>query len=174
MREGVTTVFVIVICAIIVIAGICKIVDLTNESKTKKEKYGAAKKGYLKHIEGLPLAGGVFVDTYYCPDKIVFVKENQEISIAMNKIISIDCTQGSDIKSQKATGAIAGKYILGGLSGAIIGSLAASTTYFIITYKSDDEIKYIIFDVDASSNFAYSVKKDFKLNYCNDINKIEL
>ena len=174
MREGITMVIVIAISVIIAIAGICKIVDIANESKTKKEKYGAIKKGYLKHIEGLPLAGGVFVDAYYCPDKIIFVKENQEISVAINKIVSIDCTQGSDIKSQKATGAIAGKYILGGLSGAIIGSLAASTTYFIITYKSDDGIKYIIFDVDASSNFAYGVAKDFKQNYCNDVNKIEL
>lgn len=136
-------------------------------SRLKKkiaEKYGAKFYSTLKHIEGLPIVGGVMVDVYYTPNKIIFIKDQQEIMVNTEKVKSVDVATGKDIKSQQATGAIAGNLILGGLTGALVGSLIATSTYLIITYESNDEVKSIILDTAASGTFALNVQKDFKKN----------
>lgn len=139
-----------------------------------KERLGATMSATLKHTDGLPLAKGVFVNVYYGPEKIVFKKDKQEISIARAKINSVDCVTGQNIKSQQMAGAATGKYLLGGTTGAIIGSLAATTTYLVISYTSDGQRKTVILDTASSGMFALKVQKDFKRNDTSAHSSIEL
>lgn len=146
----------------------------TSEINNNKERFGATMYAALKHNTGLPVAEGVEVTLYYGPEKLVFIKDKREISISRNKITSLDCVTGKDITTQAATGAIAGKYILGGVTGAVIGSLAASKMYFVITYKNDDENKYIILDTYVSGGTVNKMIKDFKKNDTSEPVSIEL
>lgn len=130
-------------------------------AEKRLSQYGATMSAQLKHISGLPLAEGVMVTMYYGPDKIVFKKDKQEISIAKNKITSIDGVTGKDIKSRQLSGAAAGKFILGGTAGAVIGSLVATTIYLVISYKSGEANKYVILDTAMSGSFYLNVQKDF-------------
>lgn len=139
-----------------------------------KQRLSSSMNATLKHVDGLPLPQGVMVEVYYCPDKIVFVKDKQEISISKSKITGIDCTTGTNIKGQQAAGAAAGKYIFGGMTGAVIGSLAATTTYLIIAYNSNGENKCITLDTASSGMFGLKVQKDFKKNDTSEERSIEL
>lgn len=136
----------------------------TAKKKTTEQRlsqYSATMSAQLKHTSGLPLAVGVPVTMYYGPDKIVFKKDKQEISISREKITSIDGVTGKDIKSKQLSGAAAGKFLLGGTAGAIIGSLVATTIYLVISYTSNGENKYIILDTAMSGSFYLNVQKDF-------------
>ena len=126
----------------------------------------------LKHTEGLPIAKGVPVEVYYGPEKVVFKKDKQEISIARSKITGIDCVTGKDIKARQV--AATGKYLLGGMTGAVIGSLVATTTYLVISYTSDGKDKYVMLDTAASGTFALKVQKDFKQHDTSAPSSIEL
>lgn len=175
---GTAIIYIIVIGLIIavcygLIRFIGKCASRAKEQSDMKDKYNSIYYAMLKHIDGLPLIQGSLVDVMYCADKFVFVKDNQEISVSLDKVIDVDNVTGKDIKSQQAQGAAAGALVFGGLSGAVIGSLAATTTYFVISYKSNDEIKSIIFDC-SSSFFGIKVKKHFKNNNSRGEETIEL
>lgn len=137
-------------------------------------KYDATMHGILKHTNGLPLAQGVLVDVYYGPEKIVLKKDRQEFSIAREKITSIDVTTGKNIKTQQISGAVMGKYVLGGTTGAILGSLAATTTYLVISYVSDGKAKFVILDTNMSGTFALKLQKDFVKTNISPSSSIEL
>ena len=145
------------------------------ETSEKKEQYKADIFCTFKHVEGLPLANGVDVEIYYSSEKITFLKEKQEISLLVSKIQSIDVVTGKDLKNQISSGAIAGKYIIGGTTGALIGAALSTTLYFVITYKSEDEYKFLILDTAYSTTYAYKIKKDFDMNNDNaETESIEL
>jgi len=150
----------------------------TEKTKRKKEamlvKYSSLYHGVMKHFEGLPLASGVDVEVFYGREKITFKKEQQEISLECNRIVDIDTVFGKDVASQASTGAIAGKMIVGGVGGAVIGALAASTMYFILTYTNGEEQKYILLDIAMSGSLSSKIAKDFKANNQRDTIKIEL
>lgn len=148
--------------------------EIKKAAERTKQRLGATMNTTLKHTDGLPLAKGVLVEVYYGPEKIVFKKDKQEISIARNKITGIDCVTGKDIKGQQLAGAATGKYVLGGMTGAVIGSLAATTTYLVVSYTSDNKDKYVILDTAASGMFALKVQKDFKQHDTSAPSSIEL
>lgn len=141
--------------------GYKKSVAKKKEQDSNAERFGTAMHSTLKHVDGLPIAQGTLVDVYYGPDKFVFTKDGQEFVVAREKITSVDVVTGKDLKSQQLGGAAAGKIILGGMSGAIIGTLIATTTYLVISYISNDETKFIILDPAASGLFMTKVQKDF-------------
>lgn len=155
----------LLIMAVYIIYGVCLIHKYVSKGKKDKqlkmEKYGATLTGTLKHTSGLPIAKGVFIDVYYCPDKFVFKKDGQEFTIAREKITSVDVVTGQNIKSQLMAGAATGKYLFGGTTGAVIGSLAATTTYFAVSYISDGKDKCVLLDTASSGMFAIKVQKDF-------------
>ena len=127
----------------------CKFKKWNKQKDSKNSgliKYSAIYYGLLKHVEGLPIASGAIIEFFYGKSKITFKKDNQEISLDCAKIISMDVVLGKDIKSQATTGAIAGKYLLGGLGGAVIGAMLATTFYFVIIYNKDNENKTILID----------------------------
>lgn len=163
--------FAILLCIIIfggfaafIIFCFYKAYTSAKEQRETKEKYNPIYNSSLKHTSGLPLASGAIVKVCYCKDRIVFVYDKQEITILRDKITSIDCVTGKDIKAQQAAGAAAGKYLFGGLTGAFIGSLLATSTYLVISYKTNEEYKSVVLDTYVSGTFANKVQKDFKRN----------
>ncbi|MCM1231963.1 MAG: hypothetical protein NC489_17730 [Ruminococcus flavefaciens] len=132
-----------------------------KEQDSNAEKFGADMYSTLKHVDGLPVAQGTLIDVYYGPDKFVFTKDGQEFVVAREKITGVDVVTGKDLKSQQLGGAAAGKIVFGGMSGAVIGTLIATTTYLVVSYISNDETKFIILDPAASGLFMSKVQKDF-------------
>jgi hypothetical protein len=137
-------------------------------------KFSAIYGGLLKHVDGLPIASGSIIEFFYGKEKITFKKDNQEISLDCNKIISMDLVLGKDVKNQAATGAVAGKYLLGGLGGAALGAILTTTFYFIILYKKDDENKTILLDSTGSDLPFKRILNDFKSEHQMETQKIEL
>ena len=132
------------------------------DRKKEVEKYSAILNGKFKLVEGLPLASGMIVDLFYGREKITFKKDDKEISLECGKIVDMDTTIVNDAKSQAISFAIAGKLIEGGITGAAIGALAVKTIYFVIAYKKDDEVRYIVLDTKPSGLLASKIVKDFK------------
>ena len=133
-----------------------------------KAKYNPKYTGQMKHINGLPLPQGVVIDLFYCEDKIIFKKDNQEISISKDKITSIETVTGKDIDT---SGAVAG-YLVFGLAGAVLG---ASTVYMLITYESEGEQKGITLDTYMSGFAPGKIVNDFKNSRTNtEVKQIEL
>ena len=148
-----------------------------NKQQDAKEKglikYQAIYTGTLKHIEGLPIASGSFIEFFYGKKKLTFKKDSQEIFLDRDKIISIDLVLGKDVKGQAAAGAVAGKYILGGLGGAALGAILTTTFYLVIIYKKDNENKTILLDTTGSSVPFKKILDDFKSDHQKET-KIEL
>jgi len=138
------------------------------------EKYSAIFSRQFKHIEGLPIASGVGVWLFYSKNKIVFKKDKQEIILECEKIIDMDLCTGKTANSQIASGAIAGKYVIGGSGGAVIGSLLAANFYFIITYKKDDEKRFIVLDTAMAGTIPSKIIKHFKANHRRETEQIKL
>ena len=140
------------------------------ERKKELEKYSASIGGKFKHVDGLPLASGVVVDLFYGVENITFRKEQQEISLECSKIIDMDSILGKDAKAQAASGAVAGKLIGGGLTGAAIGALTALSVYFVVTYEKDEETRFILLEAAPETS---KIIKDFKSRNRRETTKIE-
>ena len=145
--------------------------------KTKENgiaKYSAIYAGFLKHIDGLPIASGSIIEFYYGKKNITFKKDNQVISLECNKIVSLDLVLGKDVKNNIATGAVAGKYLLGGLGGAALGAILTTTFYFVIIYTKDGENKTILLDSTGSDLPFKKILDNFKIINQSEIKNIEL
>ena len=134
---------------------------------------GATMSGTLKHVSGLPLAKGLMVEMFYGPDKIVFKKDGQEISVARDKVTGIDFVTGDGSGRKALAGAASGKYVAGG-AGAAVGALAAIDTYLVISYTSDGQNKSVKLDAAGSGMFPSKVAKDFQKTHRAKRTKIEL
>lgn len=160
---------------LVLMAFLCvKIQKDRNKKRAVIDKYDPIYHAMLKHTDGLPIAQGAETNTFYCEDKFVFVRDNKEVSVAMDKVLSVDWVTGKNLSSQQVTGAAAGALVFGGISGAVLGSLIATTYYLVITYKSNNEVKHIVMDCYLSGSFGSKVQKHFKENNCREEEKIEL
>ena len=148
---------------------ICKGFINASERKQRiekeKQKFSAVEMAELKHSSGLPFPEGVLIEVFYGNEKIVFKKDEQIATVSFSKIRSIDLVSGSELKRDVAAGAVAGKYILGGLAGAAVGALLATSTYLVIGYESDGENKTILLDTALSGLFPGRMQKFFKDNF---------
>ncbi len=166
---------------ILVIAGICYLwykgfsnsLKISREKKLNEERFESKLSGRLKHISGLPIIEGVYVDIFYTnDDKIILKKEETIITLDCSKIRNIENSMGKNIKHKAISGAAAGKYLLGGTVGTIIGAMAATSVYLVITYEDNDETKFIIFD--EMGLFPRKLIKIFKENNVVEEKNIEL
>ncbi len=168
---------IILFLGVLVVPLIWSINKWTKQQDEKERsliKYSAAYAGLLKHIEGLPMTSGCIIEFFYGTKKITFKKDNQEISLECKKIISIDLVSGKDVKTQAAAGAVAGKYLIGGLGGATLGAILTTTIYLAILYKNEDENKTILLDTTGSDLPFRKILDDFKYSYQKETQKIEL
>lgn len=116
------------------------------------------------------------------PDRLEFKAGTIEFKLSKNKISDMCITTDTEIQKQSVSsigGAVAGAMFFGPL-GAMIGgrvkkkTVITHTTYLIITYQSDSELKYIGFDIKNNPPSAIKLMKEFKQNYSSPGAKIEL
>ena len=102
--------------------------------------------------------------------------------MSKDKITDICIKTDTEIQKQLVSsvgGAVAGAMLFGTL-GAIIGGRAktkkvkTSTDYLIITYRSDEELKYIGFDTKNNPPSAVKLVNEFKQNNSSSGVQIEL
>lgn len=132
-----------------------------GEIEKNKSEFNSREHGTLKHFSGLPLPKNVYVDVMYNDDKIIIKKDNTVITVARDKILSIDSTSGENIRNQ-AAGAVAGNYLIGGTGGALIGAIISTKMYLVISYSSNGEDKYIILDEADSGFFSSRLINNYK------------
>lgn len=174
-----TSTAIIVIAAAAVVA-YCVYVLYKHGAAKKKGKtrhlnrYGATMSATLRHLDGLPLAKNLPVEVLYCPDRIVFKKDAQEITVSMDKVTGIDMVTGEGAVRKALAGAATGKYVAGGTAGAAVGALASITTLLIISYASDGRNKSITLDASGGGTFPSKAVKEFQKNHRQQTNKIEL
>lgn len=139
----------------------------------KEKRLGAIMSGVLEHISGLPLAKGVFVEVYYCPDRIVFKKDGQEIIVSRDKITGIDLVT-TNSRSKAMAGAAMGRHLYGKKIGGVIGAMSTLIPNLVISYTSDGKNKHISLDTGGNVSFATKVEKDFRQNARRASSSIEL
>lgn len=162
---------ILIIPAILLIS---KCVKQQQKSNDQKRTYNASVNTAFQRVDGLSIASGSAVEVLYRNEKMTFLKGKQEISVLTSKIVDIDVVDGKNLKSQVASGAIAGKYIIGGTAGDLMGAALATTMYLVITYKSDNDYRFIVFDTGLNTHHAYKIKNEFKKNNNHEIQSIEL
>lgn len=117
----------------------------------------------MNHINGLPFAEDTKCTINYLEDKFVITSGTVNFELEKRKITDICIKTDQEIQKQYVSsvgGAVGGAVLFGPL-GAIIGGRAKKKkikgethSYMIITYTSDNEIKYIGFEVPTTARFA--------------------
>lgn len=130
-----------------------------------------------KHVTGLPIAEGLQCTLEYINDFIEIKQGNNTFNLETTKVTDITETTDTEIQKQYVSsvgGAVGGAVLFGPL-GAIVGGRAKQkksktvTHYFVITYRSDEEIKYISFEYTPSKDATDFVAKYNALKPSNTI-----
>ena len=139
--------------------------------------------GQLTLIGGLGnLPQGSVCDVYYNQVRIKFLVSGQEFTLDVSKLLDVSVMTSTQIQQQYVSsigGAVAGAVLLGPL-GAIIGgsakkkNLNSKTRYLVISYISNDETKYIVFDVTTNSVLGNQLEKKYKALKSYERVKVEL
>ena len=155
----------------------------TNLKEAKKRKNKWELSGRLQLIRGLSdLPQGSICKVFYNQNRIRFIASGQEFTLEANKMIDVSVMTPTEIQKQYVSsigGAVAGAVLLGPI-GAIIGGSASKKTirktsrYLVISYRSNDEIKYIVFDVSTEMFLGNSIKNTYKNLKKNENIKVEL
>lgn len=153
-----------------------------GKKKEKKNFEGITIYTAFHHVNGLPIPENVLCEVFSYPDRIDFKSGTTEIKLPKEKITDISIKTDTEIQQQlvsSAGGAIAGAMFFGSL-GAIIGGrvktkkVKTTTNYLIITYKSENELKYIGFDIQNNPSSADKLVKEFQKSNSSSGVKIEL
>ena len=153
-----------------------------GKKKEKKNFEGITIYTAFHHVNGLPIPENVLCEVFSYPDRIDFKSGTTEIKLPKEKITDISIKTDTEIQQQlvsSAGGAIAGAMLFGSL-GAIIGGrvktkkVKTTTNYLIITYKSENELKYIGFDIQNNPSSADTLVKEFQKSNSASGVKIEL
>ena len=134
----------------------------------------------IPHVNGLPIAENTLCQIYYTDDNLFIDGSGQSFNLSNEKISAIEIKTDVEIQKQyvsSVAGGITGDIVFGPL-GALIGGrvkekkIKNTTRYLIITYTSDNEIKYLGFDITYTPK-ALEIIKLFNKNNLNK-NIIEL
>ncbi len=153
-----------------------------GKKKEKKSFEGITVYTAFHHVNGLPIAENMLCEVFSYPDRLEFKAGTTEFKLSKDKITDICIKTDTEIQKQLVSsvgGAVAGAMLFGTL-GAIIGGRAktkkvkTSTDYLIITYRSDEELKYIGFDTKNNPPSAVKLVNEFKQNNSSSGVQIEL
>lgn len=138
----------------------------------------------LKHVAGLPIPENTVCDVHLTNDKIDIHANNMEFSLDRDKVEDISVKTDEEIQKQyvSSSGGAVGGAMMFGAVGALIGGRAkqkttkTTTTYLIITYTSNDEVKYVGFDVSNIGTYGANqiIKELDKTKKEKEKKKIEL
>jgi hypothetical protein len=141
-----------------------------GKKKEKKNLEGITIYTAFHHTDGLPIVENMLCEVFSYPDRMDFKAGTTEIKLSKDKITDMCIKTDIEIQQQAVSsvgGAIAGAALFGTL-GAVIGGrskakkIKTSTNYLIITYKSDNELKYIGFDTKNNPSSATKLVNEFK------------
>ena len=187
----------LILCSIVVpiLTAICTYKRVKNEDddptlgikanlkEAKKKQNKRELSGRLQLIGGLSdLPQGSMCKVFYNQDRIRFIVSGQEFTLEANKMIDVSVMTPTEIQKQYVSsvgGAVAGAILLGPI-GAIIGGSASKKTirktsrYLVISYRSDGEIKYIVFDVSTEMLLGNSIKNTYRNLKKNENIRVEL
>ncbi len=92
------------IIGIIVLIGICAIIDYNKKLKKKRTEIKKEKNASLfislSHYNGLPIAENVFTQIFSCPNEYEFLANNTSFKLDKSKVTDISIT--SDVEIQKS------------------------------------------------------------------------
>ena len=163
------------IIGLVIIIGICAIIDSYNK-RTKKEKKIKQEKNAclsitLSHYKGLPVAQNTFTQIFSKPNEYEFCVNNMTFKLLKEKITDVTMTNDIEIQKNNVSsigGAIGGAVLFGPI-GAMIGGKSKEktsnvvTSYLVFTYLDHDEVKYISFDCTNNLN-AIKFVNEFNQN----------
>lgn len=169
----------------LIVIGICLLFSIfcirmfvvTSKAKAQAKKQrgdlissGVVNMALGSHMAGLPLPEGTLCNIYEYSDKYVMKANGSDFSLAKEKIIDLSIKTDAEITSQYVSsvgGAVAGAVLFGPL-GAIVGGRAKQKkdrtiyNYLIFTFKKDESVDYISFDVTKTYMRAAKLCNSFK------------
>ena len=134
------------------------------------------------HVNGLPIAENMLCEVFSYPNKLEFKTGTTSINLSKDKITDMCIKTDTEIEKQTVSsvgGAISGAALFGPV-GAIIGGRAKTkdiktvTSYLIITYNDNGNLKYIGFDIKNNPPSATKLINEFKKNCSTTSISIEL
>ncbi len=148
--------------------------EQAREKKTAQRKlehsegYKSTWHGFV-HLSGLPLPQKTECEIWECDEKII-IRHGASFSLNYSQIIDIECISSTEVQKHyvdKTSGAVAGGMLFGVLGAIMFGGtktiVDTETTYFLtITYSSNGEIKYLIFDVTSKCQNAKNFIKQIR------------
>lgn len=148
----------------------------------KDKADGIIQKGVFKHFNGLNLPENTLCTILLYNDKYEFKANGISFNLPLVKITDVCCKTDVDIQKQyvSSVGGAVGGAVLFGPIGAMIGGRAKQkkvkkvSTYLIITYMDNNDVKYIGFDATNSEWEANNFVNQFKTNGSNTATKIDL
>lgn len=161
----------ILLSLLFILLGVIMIFKYPRNNKQLKYKNT---KMLALHQAGLPISQDCSCEIDYCDGKFVFKGSGNTFELGFEKITDLCVKTDKEIQTQYVSsigGAVAGAVVFGPL-GAIVGGRAKKkkstqiTYYFIFTYKKDNEISYISFEInsfDASKAIRWA--SDFNANF---------
>lgn len=148
-----------------------------SKSKNKITNTNTPIIGMYNHITGLSLPEDTSCKLYIHDEKIIIESNGIKFNLYKDKILNVCIKTETEIQKQYVSSlgsAIAGGALFGPL-GAIIGGRVkekkskSTTKYLIYTYKKDNEIDYIAFDILNGIN-SHKFVSDF-INNPSNINE---
>lgn len=156
--------------------------DLNKKEKERKKGERDAY-GTLTLVGGLgDLPQGSNCQVVYNSTRIKFTASGQDFVLDASKLLDVSVMTQKEIQKQYVSsigGAVAGAALLGPI-GAIIGGRATQkkinqvSEYLVITYMSDGETKYIVFDVTNSPFIGSGIRNRYKHLKKNENLRVEL
>lgn len=171
----------ILIFSIRMIVKTSKVRSINKAKKSALKADGASIICTFLHINGLPIAENAVCQLISFPDHYDFISGNMNFSLSKNKVTDVCCKTETEIKKQYVSsigGAVGGAVLFGPL-GALIGGRAKKKTdktvhlYLIITYMTDNEVKYIGLENIGMTNSINKIIEEYKKNHVTPTN-IEL
>ena len=147
-----------------------------TQVSTRKKRGSFVFRGKLQLVSGLMgLPQGSICKVRYTSDYIRFLVSGQEFTLDADNMLDVSIMTPMEIQKQYVSsigGAVAGSMVMGaiglGALGAIIGGSASQKTirmkrkYLVITYLSNSETKYLVFDLTAKPQFGRQLCAKFR------------
>ncbi|MBE6021693.1 MAG: hypothetical protein E7231_00505 [Cellulosilyticum sp.] len=141
---------------------------LVKGAKTVSNPNNSERLIICKHEVGLPIPAKSLCKITFKDCDITITSGNHKFNLSHDKITDISSTTDKEIQEHyvSSVGGAVGGAILFGPLGAIVGGRSKKKksskliNYFTISYKDEDELKYISFEYTPSFN-SISVIKEF-------------